>query len=59
MFALPEMSGTWLTSPFTEKRVAAGLKARSHVDPSGKIVLFEQYAPWKVRNISGPRGEHV
>lgn len=27
--------------------VAAGLKERSHVDPSGKIVLFEQYAPWK------------
>lgn len=27
--------------------VAAGLKERSHIDPSGKIVLFEQYAPWK------------
>ena len=27
--------------------VSAGLKERSHVDPSGKIVLFEQYAPWK------------
>ncbi|PSS37716.1 hypothetical protein PHLCEN_2v409 [Hermanssonia centrifuga] len=27
--------------------VAAGLKARTNVDPSGKIILFEQFAPWK------------
>jgi len=27
--------------------VAAGLKARGNADPSGKIILFETYAPWK------------
>ncbi|KAF7791839.1 hypothetical protein EIP86_002863 [Pleurotus ostreatoroseus] len=27
--------------------VIAALKARTSVDPSGKIVLFEQFAPWK------------
>ena len=32
--------------------VLAGLKARTDVDPSGKIILFEQFAPWKVRTRS-------
>ncbi|EKM61023.1 uncharacterized protein PHACADRAFT_247325 [Phanerochaete carnosa HHB-10118-sp] len=27
--------------------VAAGLKDRGNVDPSGKIILFDAYAPWK------------
>ena len=29
--------------------VLAGLKARTEIDPSGKIILFERFAPWKVR----------
>ena len=37
--------------------VVSALAARTNVDPSGKIVLFEQYAPWKVciaHDISSP-----
>lgn len=29
--------------------VVAGLSKRKEVDPSGRIILFEQFAPWKVR----------
>jgi len=28
--------------------VADGLAQRTQVDPSGRIILFEQFAPWKV-----------
>lgn len=28
--------------------VAEGLAQRTRVDPSGRIILFEQFAPWKV-----------
>jgi uncharacterized UPF0160 family protein len=27
--------------------VASALKSRTHIEPNGKIVLFENYAPWK------------
>jgi uncharacterized UPF0160 family protein len=29
--------------------VVAALDKRSQVDPSGQILLFEQFCPWKVR----------
>lgn len=29
--------------------VVARLSKRKEVDPSGRIILFEQFAPWKVR----------
>ena len=29
--------------------VATALKSRLNIDPSGRIVLFEQFAPWKVQ----------
>jgi hypothetical protein len=37
--------------------VADGLTQRAQVDPSGRIILFEQFAPWKVsvfHALSGP-----
>lgn len=29
--------------------VIAGLEKRKQIDPNGRIILFEQFAPWKVR----------
>ena len=29
--------------------VLAGIKARTEIDPSGKVILVERFAPWKVR----------
>lgn len=38
-------SNAWLPA---RDIVASALKERGHFDPSGKIVLFTKYAPWKV-----------
>ena len=32
--------------------IATAIKCRLNIDPSGHIVLFEQFAPWKVRLFS-------
>ncbi|KAI0067691.1 metal-dependent protein hydrolase [Artomyces pyxidatus] len=36
--------GAWLPA---RDLVASGLNDRTNVDPSGRIILFEQFAPWK------------
>ena len=31
--------------------VLNGLSLRTNIDPSGRIIAFDQYAPWKARPI--------
>ena len=34
--------------------VVGGLSKRKDVDPTGRIILFEQFAPWKVFELIMP-----
>lgn len=46
MGRLDYYANSWLPA---RDLVISALAYRLYVDPSGKILLFEQYAPWKVR----------